>query len=605
MHRYGFIFLAIFVAISLPVTFLLHRSWKHLEAEATFAYKEHAYLMLEMLNRRIIDDLAVEEQRSYSDYRFIKAVPVIGGEEITLSDLARYPVSSHYRGMIGHFQMEPDGSIKTPVLPDGKLEALRLDNRREREAVRQAIRLVLEKMNLRHTATVRRISARTLEFTLPQDTHDTSKELNLTRMLRGERKFVRRFETSSEKEAIIFDVESELPVDATVRTSPSREIGTRPEGILEVEIDPFQVRIDAEHLVFFRNVWRNDQRFMQGFVVHLRTYLSSIVRQDLGFGSREKGLVLEFGARDSLFLRLGAPEDLLKRTNLLMSSPLQFPLNELELSVRVVNLENLPGSGLIIGLGILILLVLGGGLFGTYKVSSTQMRISAKRQDFISAVSHELKTPLTAIRMYAEMLQNQWVASEEKRTHYYNMIAGESERLSRLIQNVLNLSNLDRNRWRIQLQHENPALFIADFVEHYKPTVERAGFSLVTKIDACKFEVKMDRDACFQILVNLVENSLKFANHWEPRQIELGLGVREEAVWIWVRDYGPGIPPSELNKVFDEFYRIENEMTRRTSGTGIGLSLVKKLSRLMGVRLRVSNANPGLLVEIHFPPNQL
>ena len=135
--------------------------------------------------------------------------------------------------------------------------------------------------------------------------------------------------------------------------------------------------------------------------------------------------------------------------------------------------------------------LLGGGLVSIYRLTQSQLNLAQKRQDFISAVSHELKTPLTSIKMYAELLQNSWVANEEKRHKYYNLIASEAERLTRLIQNVLNLSKLDGNRWTVQLRQDRPKAVLDDFVATYTRNVEKNGFSLTVSCDTSASEVSL------------------------------------------------------------------------------------------------------------------
>jgi signal transduction histidine kinase len=271
----------------------------------------------------------------------------------------------------------------------------------------------------------------------------------------------------------------------------------------------------------------------------------------------------------------------------------------------VSDLNRSKGTNFVAGLGMVMLLVLGGGLFGIYNLTSTQIKASKKRQDFISAVSHELKTPLTSIRMYGEMLENGWVVSQERTQHYYRLIASEAERLSRLIQNVLNLSALEKKQWMVNMQPSNPRLFFEDFIAKYRATVERAGFEMDVQMDDFTLDILIDPDACFQILMNITENSLKFSKDFLPKKIDFELRVFPDSLVLSIRDYGPGIPPSEMTKVFDDFYRIENEMIRKTSGTGIGLSLVRHLCNAMNIRVEISNANPGLKSEIRFPTLKL
>lgn len=600
MHGIRPVFIALFLAIGIPTVYLLQRSYRLLQTESEFAYKERAYLILQMLNQRIYDDLAIEEHRSYSEYRFIRAVPVIGGEEVTLSELAQFPVHSHYGGMVGHFQMEPDGSMKTPVLPDGLLEKIPVQNRSAREAVRDSLIRILSQQDIKLLGSARPSPRPEEARHVNKDSLSRlyGKDFKLAVLLNEDRQFRRRYETSSKKEALVFDVESARLQGLDASADSAAPVAA--SGITEVEIDPFQARFNAEHIIYFRNVWRNNERFLQGFVVNLQDYLGSLVLGEIRFNPSEQPIVLSFGPRDTSVVHFGAVPG--KDAYELFSIPLQYPLNDMYLKVSMGQRKAPPGAGMIVLLGIAMLAVLGGGLLTVCRLTESQIKLAAKRQDFISAVSHELKTPLTAIRMYAELLQNQWVASEAKRAKYYDMIASETERLTRLIQNVLNLSNLDRNRWHVQLQNQNPRTLVEEILGKYRATIEKAGYTLDLQLDPCEFTIPLDKDAIAQILMNLVDNSIKFAKDYQPKIITLGFNVRGNDVYYFVRDFGPGIPAGELHRVFEEFYRVENEMTRKTSGTGIGLSMVKKLCALTNLRISLENASPGLRTEVHFPP---
>ena len=267
--------------------------------------------------------------------------------------------------------------------------------------------------------------------------------------------------------------------------------------------------------------------------------------------------------------------------------------------------ENFNSSALLLFLGFVVLFVLAAGLIAVYRLTQSEVSLAKKRQDFISAVSHELKTPLTAIKVSAELLQQyDSKMSEEKRLQKYSQIARESDRLTRLIQNVLNLSKLDGNRWVANIKKGRPKAVLDDFVTMYSKNIEDHGFELTVSCDTevDSVQLMMDRDAVMQILTNLVDNSLKFSVKADYKMIVIELRMAVDHVYLAVRDYGPGIPQSEMKKVFQEFYRVENEMTRTTQGTGIGLSMVKKLCTLSNMKIEIENANPGLRTKIHFPP---
>lgn len=598
MRKIHLIFVAIFLAVALPVIFLLTHSYSQLQLNAQYAYKEHAFLVLQMLNQRFVDDMTIEDQRSYSEYRFIRAVPVIGGEEITLSELANFPIRSHFKGIVGHFQMDPDGTLRTPILPDGVLEKIPMSDRNKREAVLYKIQTILMKQNFR-------IGELNNNRPQPRDSIESvldqiyKQDLGLNAN-KSQKKTVtkreKRFEQTSEKESFAFNVEStQMDAFGLLRTN----IDTT--HVMEVEIEPFQATFDNTHIIFYRNVKRGTEIFVQGFIVELRTYLTSLVMNEIKFYPQEQNLILEFTNRDNLLLSYGERNN---SSTVLLTAPLPSPLANITLNMYVTPKQSAPGSGILLFLGIAMLVVLGGGLICIYKLTQSQLALASKRQDFVSAVSHELKTPLTAIRMYAELLQNSWVANEEKRQKYYNQIASETERLTRLIQNVLNLSKLDGNRWNVQLRRDRPKSVLDDFVATYSKNVEKQGFELTVSSDTDVKDITlmMDRDAIMQILMNLVDNSLKFSKNADYKMINIELRLKDTDLYLAVRDYGPGIPQAEMTKVFQEFYRVENEMTRQTSGTGIGLSMVKKLCTLTNMKIELENANPGLRTKIHFPP---
>jgi len=597
MRKIHLIFVAIFVAIAIPVIILLTHSYSQLQLNAQYAYKEHAFLVLQMLNQRFVDDMTIEDQRSYSEYRFIRAVPVIGGEEITLSELANFPLRSHFKGIVGHFQMDPDGTLRTPILPDGVLEKIPMADRNKREAVLYKLQTILMKQNFRigEINNIKPQPRDSIESVLDQ-IYKQDLGLNSKAQKKAQLKREKRFEQTSEKESFAFNVESaKMDAFGLLRTNLDTT------HVMEVEIEPFQATFDNTHIIFYRNVKRGTEIFVQGFIVELHTYLMNLVSNEIKFYPQEQNLVIEFMSQNKTLLAYG---DSYKSSTLLLTSPLPSPLANITLNMYVTQKESAPGSGILLFLGIAMLVVLGGGLICIYKLTQSQLALASKRQDFVSAVSHELKTPLTAIRMYAELLQNSWVANEEKRQKYYNQIASETERLTRLIQNVLNLSKLDGNRWNVQLRRDRPKGVLDDFVATYSKNVEKQGFELTVSSDTDVKDITlmMDRDAIMQILMNLVDNSLKFSKNADYKMINIELRLKDTDLYLAVRDYGPGIPQAEMTKVFQEFYRVENEMTRQTSGTGIGLSMVKKLCTLTNMKIELENANPGLRTKIHFPP---
>ncbi len=605
------IFVAIFIVIAIPVIVLLSHSYAQLQASSLFGYKEHAFSVLQNLNKNITADLAIEDRRSYADYRFIRSVPVFGGEEITMSELAEFPLRSHYVGLVGHFQLDPAGNLSTPVLPDGVLESIPMVDRDKRLAIRNKISQILNSSGF---------SAISSPSVMTQTSSNAEKSLDSTR--KNDSKLIDQiykqdldiFGTHKKKKTtkprveqitktgdFAFGVES-TKLDTTGLLV--RLINSESTHSMEAEIDFFQAIVDSNYIIFHRTVRRGADVFIQGFVVDARAYLTNLVKNEIEKykgvtkGTQQDPLVLAFIHKKKTFVAFGERNNI---TTELLSEPLQAPLSDI--TFKMYTTQKAPGGEFVLFIGLLMLTVIAIGLISIYHVTQSRMKLAAKRQDFVSAITHELKTPLTAIKMYAELLQNSWVVNEEKKQKYYGQIASEADRLSRLIQNVLNLSKLDGNRWNVQLRMEKPKRVLDDFVSTYSKNVEKQGFELTVSsdTDADNISLMIDRDAIMQILMNLVDNSLKFSKNADYKMINVELRIKETDMYLAVRDYGPGIPPSEMKKVFQEFYRVENEMTRQTSGTGIGLSMVKKLCTLCNMRIELENANPGLRTKIHFP----
>jgi signal transduction histidine kinase len=268
-------------------------------------------------------------------------------------------------------------------------------------------------------------------------------------------------------------------------------------------------------------------------------------------------------------------------------------------------LASLPGVASPIALYALVgvlLLVGAAGLVAVYRTASVVVQYAERRSNFAAAVSHELKTPLTAIRMYAEMLRDGLVASETKRDEYYATITDESERLSRLVDNVLEFSKLEGGRRELAPVVGAVAPVLEEAVEKLSAHATRDGFELALDVAPGLPAVRFDRDALLQVLFNLVDKAMKYARDSDPKRIELLARRVGDEVVVSVRDFGPGVARAHQGRIFEPFYRGESELTRTTKGTGIGLALVKELVERMGASVAGANVDDGgFRVSLTFP----
>jgi signal transduction histidine kinase len=247
-----------------------------------------------------------------------------------------------------------------------------------------------------------------------------------------------------------------------------------------------------------------------------------------------------------------------------------------------------------------------------------QMKLAAKKDDFISAVSHELRTPLTSIRMYAEMLEKNWVKSPDKLGEYYRNMRQESERLSRLVENVLDFARLQKGRKQYAFRLGSLNDCVAEVVQRMRPYAEQRGFTIHTDF-APMGQTPFDKDAVTQIVVNLIDNAVKYAACTADKTISVRTRGQDEFTLIEVEDRGPGIPHRQRKKVFEEFYRCDNtpvgadprgcppsQGPAPTTGTGLGLTLVKRFAEAHGGFVQIDSARPTgaifrVAVAAHLP----
>ncbi|MCZ6561006.1 MAG: HAMP domain-containing sensor histidine kinase [Gammaproteobacteria bacterium] len=379
----------------------------------------------------------------------------------------------------------------------------------------------------------------------------------------------------------------------------------------ESEIDPLEFSLlDSGHLVLFRKVWRDSERYIQGLLIDQAVFIEDIIEtRFMGTALSDMSNAIVAYQDDVIHTISGRDVSSYPNENraldgsLLYRNRLSAPLNSLELIFSIKRLPPGPGARVLGWTSVVIAIVFLGGFFFLYRLGLSQINLARQQQDFVSAVSHELKTPLTSIRMYGEMLKEGW-ADEEKRKTYYEYIHNESERLSRLISNVLQLSRITRNEPQFDLQTTKVGKLMSNIESKIANQVEGAGFELTTNRDdeTDQASIVIDEDCFAQIVINLVDNAIKFSENADHKAIEIRSKLTSDnQVLFAVRDFGPGIPKDQMRKIFKLFYRSESELTRETVGTGIGLAIVHQLTIAMNGKVDIINREPGAEFRITFP----
>jgi signal transduction histidine kinase len=236
-------------------------------------------------------------------------------------------------------------------------------------------------------------------------------------------------------------------------------------------------------------------------------------------------------------------------------------------------------------LGLLIfVLLLAIGVGGWLIVTDLNRQLTLARQktDFVSNVSHELKTPLTSIRMFSELLAEGRVSEPEKRQSYLQIITAETSRLTRLINNVLDFSRMERGEKKYQMRPFDLAGLARETVETYRPHLESLGFKIEAKLPDFETTVNGDRDALSQVLVNLLSNAEKYSNSAKVITVELESMAGEPRIEMRILDRGPGVPRGCEERIFEQFYRAHDSLSSGIQGSGLGLTLARQIARAHG-----------------------
>ena len=373
--------------------------------------------------------------------------------------------------------------------------------------------------------------------------------------------------------------------------------------------DLVQIRIEPFVPVVVSDRRRQDSTF--GGQVFLLRHVQIEDRGFLqGFQLNEAQLVREVEESTERLMREGMAFELPQTNrvaNMLDSAPepiaytaiLDFGFGDLLLNLREID----PGwitqrigelqhvyLGIVAVVGVAVMLALAS----LWRTTRAQILLAQKKDEFISAVSHELRTPLTSIRMYIEMLENNWLTSKEKAGEYYRNMRQESERLTRLIENVLDFSRLQRGGKRYDFHLGDMNASVAEVVAMMGPYAAEHGFAIETDLGQLT-PISFDKDAVAQIVVNLLDNAIKYARSAEDKTLVVRTRDSEGFAVIEVEDHGPGVPHRQHKRVFEQFYRCTPEAAEQgtqVTGTGLGLALVRRFAEAHGGFVEILSAHP-------------
>jgi signal transduction histidine kinase len=256
-------------------------------------------------------------------------------------------------------------------------------------------------------------------------------------------------------------------------------------------------------------------------------------------------------------------------------------------TIKAINQHFLRSSYVILGTLSLLLIA---GLFFTYRSVTKTMELAKLKSDIVSNVSHELRTPLALIRLYAETLELGRIPDEERKLEYYRIVRKESERLTALINNILDFSRIEAGKKEYEFRETDLPSLVRETLDSYHYQIEQHGFHYEERISNDVPRVQVDREAIARSLLNLVNNALKYSS--DDKYLAVRLYRGDGSVNLDVIDHGIGIPRSEQHRIFDKFYRVCDPMCHENKGSGLGLSLVQHIVNAHGGKVTVEST-PG------------
>jgi signal transduction histidine kinase len=330
-------------------------------------------------------------------------------------------------------------------------------------------------------------------------------------------------------------------------------------------------------------VGSRSEGLVYGLELEVVTLLSQLVAHFPNTASEGFAYALVDGQGQVVHQTGNPPQEKSKKPALSVSLSPQLP----HWQVVVYTMGDQPGSEsargfLILGcllVAIFVLAVALGGSMLTWQ-AHRNFKDALQKTSFVSNVSHELKTPLTTIRMYAELLSEGRIKDPDKGRHYLHVIVAESRRLTRLVSNVLDFSRLEQGRKTYRHEDVDVADCMRDIVEAQRLRVQEAGMALNTDIPNTEVLVHADPDALEQVVLNLLDNAVKYAA--EGAELRLVLRRHSDHAEIRVSDRGPGIPTSHRSSIFEKFHRVDDSMTARQQGSGLGLNIARRIMLDLG-----------------------
>jgi two-component system phosphate regulon sensor histidine kinase PhoR len=338
-----------------------------------------------------------------------------------------------------------------------------------------------------------------------------------------------------------------------------------------------------------------------GIILNPDVFVRNILGQKITEGAGEEFILAVFrrGITTPLFATGAGEADRYQQRRLWL-----FPQLSLGIQLRGTTIDDVVRSRFRRNLILILILdaVLLAGAWLVYRTLRREIELVRLKSDFVSNVSHELRTPLSLIRMFAETLELGRVTTEDKKKEYYGTILRETERLTRLINNILNFSRMEAGKKTYAFASMDLNDAVRQVVAAYSHQFGQSGFVLTEQYAGDLRAITADREALAESVINIIDNAIKYSG--DQRTIAVRTGTAGTGAYVEVEDHGIGIAPEHHQKIFEKFFRVSNPLVHNTKGSGLGLTLVRQIMEAHGGTVGVTSApGKGSTFRLTFPVN--
>ena len=411
-------------------------------------------------------------------------------------------------------------------------------------------------------------------------------------------KFLYSYDTENNKTSIRYNEkgknveETETLINSILKNNSSKIdklFGYLKSGYRKAEPINDTLSSEITHILYAST--NGQEKIISGIGIDSKEFINKSLKPRLQVIAQEKLVISIFNKRtgEKVYSNFPGEKGEARNDKMLWLLP-GFEMAIKPLNTTIENIANKRKQENLIITGVLALLLSAGAIFLLRNIRK-EMKLSEIKSEFVSNVSHELRTPLALINMFAETLSMGRVKTEEKKQEYYEIIGRETERLSAIVNKILNFSQMESGKRKYNFEEVDINEVVTKIYDSYKFHLKNKGFEVILKKEENLPLIFADHGAISEAVINLLDNGIKYSK--DKKELNIRTGKDGKYLFVSVADSGIGISTEDKKKIFEKFFRVSSDNVHNTKGTGLGLSIVKEIAEAHDGKIEVESV-PGM-----------